>query len=60
MLIQASPGSTGGKVIRLNQRGLRAQREYFRIVAELEKSWENQFGQEEVKRLRDSLQDLFC
>jgi hypothetical protein len=48
-----------GKVVRLTPRGLNAQQTYYRLIGQIERDWDERFGQDEMHRLRESLQSLF-
>ncbi|MGO8786681.1 MAG: hypothetical protein ACLQVL_04765 [Terriglobia bacterium] len=58
VVVEPDPTASRGKVVRLSPRGLRAQHTYHRLVGEIEKRWEGEFGKEEISRLRESLQGL--
>jgi hypothetical protein len=51
--------SRRGKVARLSPLGLKAQQTYWRRTGEIEKRWEEKFGRDEVRSVRDSLLELF-
>jgi len=57
--IEPDPAAKRGKVVRLTPLGLRVQRNYHRVVREIEERWQTQFGQEKIHRLRDCLGALF-
>lgn len=57
--IASDPQRRVGKVISLNERGLKAQREYLRLVAHLETKWENEIGKDRITSLRELLESLF-
>lgn len=58
IVVERDPTTSRGKVVRLSSRGLEAQRQYGRLVVEIEKRWQGRFGKEHVEKLRDSLQAL--
>ncbi|HEY6464878.1 MAG TPA: hypothetical protein VIY69_02735 [Candidatus Acidoferrales bacterium] len=57
-LLESDPTARRGKLLRLSPRGLAAQRDYQRLVEEIEKRWESRFGHENVANLRESLKAL--
>jgi hypothetical protein len=57
--ISAHSAAKRGKAVRLNQRGLQAQRNYYRLTAQVERDWEDRFSAERVRSLRESLLELF-
>jgi DNA-binding MarR family transcriptional regulator len=59
VLIEPDPARRVGKVIRLNERGRKAQAEYYRLMEQLEKAWEERLGRETVAALRGALESLF-
>jgi hypothetical protein len=56
--LEADPTTMRGKVVRLTPRGLKAQQTYSQLVLEIEKRWEAKIGKSEVRRLRQSLEEL--
>jgi hypothetical protein len=56
--VERNPAAGRGKVVRLSPRGLYAQQNYFRLVAEIEKRWQSQFGKDTVDGLRESFEAL--
>ena len=52
--------SNRGKVVRLNPRGLKSQEKYHQLTKAIEKRWEDRFGEEAVRELREALQELFA
>ena len=48
-----------GKVVSLTPLGLETQRTYHNLVGKIEKRWEARFGKEKVRRVRESLRELF-
>ena len=59
VVVSADPSASRGKVVHLSPRGLRAQREYHRLVWEIEKRWEERFGKVAISTLRELLQGFF-
>lgn len=59
VVVEPDPEANRGKVVRLSARGLSAQQTYSRLVCEIEKRWETRFGEEIIRRLRESLRELF-
>ena len=53
------PAAKRGKTVRLTPRGVKAQRDYFKLVKEIERDWEVRFGKDIVGELRSTLQKLF-
>lgn len=56
--VKKDPSAKRGKVIRLTTVGGKAHDEYYKLTAEIEKSWEEKFGAEKVRALRFSLEAL--
>lgn len=56
--VKDDPSGKRGKVIRLSPIGLKAQQEYYRVTAEIERSWEKRFGTDAVHALHSSLETL--
>jgi hypothetical protein len=59
VVVQPDPTAKRGKVVSLSPRGVRAQQTYQRLLAEIEKRWQEKFGRAKIACLRDSLQELF-
>ncbi|MDQ6775231.1 MAG: MarR family winged helix-turn-helix transcriptional regulator [Actinomycetota bacterium] len=51
---------SSGKILRLTRKGLLAHEAYGRIPAEVERRWEQRFGEENVREVRESLEKLVC
>jgi hypothetical protein len=47
-----------GKVVRLTDTGVRAQRGYHRFVAEVEDDWRSRFGAATLRALREPLEQI--
>jgi len=60
VVVTPDPTASRGKMVHLSPRGLEAQQAYHRLMGEMEKRWEGQFGKERIGRLRASLQGLFA
>jgi hypothetical protein len=60
LVIAADPNARRGKAVWLNPRGLAAQVEYRRLVGEIEKRWEEKFGAQKVREVRERLEALFA
>ncbi len=60
VLVASDPTASRGKVVRLSPRGLKVQRMYRPLIAEIEKRWEDRFGKERIIALREALQRLFA
>lgn len=59
ILVEPDPAASRGKVVRLTPLGLATRQRYFELVSEIEKDWETRFGQDHIRRLRESLRELF-
>ena len=59
VVVNRDPTASRGKVVCLSPRGLAAQETYHRLIAQIEKRWEERFGKEQIGRLRQLLQSLF-
>jgi hypothetical protein len=59
VVVEPSPAGSRGKAVSLTPLGLRVQQTYFRLIDKIGKRWEEQFGKDEIRRLRDLLQALF-
>jgi DNA-binding MarR family transcriptional regulator len=49
------PGASRGKLVRLTEKGNRAQAKYRRILHETEQRWQNDYGADALHALRDAL-----
>lgn len=58
-MIERDPAARRGRLVCLNARGLAAQVEYTRLVQKIEKQWEQRFGAEKIRSLRQQLEQLF-
>ncbi len=56
---EADPGGRRGKLVRLNPLGLAVQAKYWRVVGEIEKRWGEAYGRENIRAIREQLQELF-
>ena len=56
--VESWPGGKG-KCVRLTPAGIQAQRNYHRLVAEIEERWRGKFGAEKIGRLVECLRGLF-
>jgi len=56
--VERDRATNRGKVVCLSPRGLAAQRNYYRLAAEIDERWQSRFGKEKIERLRGSLQAL--
>jgi DNA-binding MarR family transcriptional regulator len=54
--IVSDPASKGTKAVRLTAKGLSAQSSYFQLVGEIEKRWQERFGEDSIRDLRRSLE----
>jgi homoserine acetyltransferase len=57
--VEPDPAAKRGKMVRLTPLGLRSQRTYCELTIEMEKRWEARFGRDSIRRLRESLRELF-
>jgi hypothetical protein len=57
--VERDPSAQRGKVARLTPLGLKAQRRYHELAGEIERRWEERFGKERIRRVRDCLEGLF-
>lgn len=57
--IEANPGASRGKAVRLSPLGIRTQQTCHELIGKIEKGWKTRFGKDTVDRLRDSLRELF-
>jgi DNA-binding MarR family transcriptional regulator len=49
-----------GKLVGLSPLGLRARENYYKVTSAVEKRWEMHYGTQKIRRLRESLCDLFA
>ena len=59
VVVERNPAGSRGKVASLTPLGLEAQQTYFRLIDKIGKHWEERFGKDEIRHLRESLQELF-
>jgi DNA-binding MarR family transcriptional regulator len=59
VVVEPDPGAKRGKALRLSARGLEAQARYSELTTEIEASWAERFGREQVARLSSALLKLF-
>ncbi len=57
-VLSTAPAPGRGKQIRLSEKGLLAQARYGKLVAEIEKGWEQSFSPTAVKALRTALEPM--
>ena len=57
-VVEPDPAATRGKVVRLTQKGERAQEKYRRLLELSEERWKERFGEDVVGNLRQSLERL--
>jgi DNA-binding MarR family transcriptional regulator len=48
-----------GKLVHLSPLGLLARENYFNVTSAVERRWETRFGKQKIRRLRESLSELF-
>jgi len=58
IIIVSEPGAKGTKLARLTPKGLRAQHAYHRLVSIIEERWQERFGKDYIRHLRNSLERL--
>ena len=58
--VEQDRASGRGKVVRLTDRGLEAQRNYWQLVRKIEADWEHEHGASTIGQLRKDLQELFA
>jgi DNA-binding MarR family transcriptional regulator len=56
VVLEPDPSGALGKVIRLTEKGQKAQDKYRRLLRETEERWEQQYGSDALARLRASLE----
>ncbi len=56
VLVAPDPSATRGKVVSLSAKGIKAQENYRRVLAETETRWRQRFGAKELSRLRAPLE----
>ncbi len=59
VVVESAPSPRRGKLVRLSPLGLLARENYYNVTSAVEKRWETQFGKQKIRRLRESLFDLF-
>jgi DNA-binding MarR family transcriptional regulator len=59
VVVTPDPTGSRGKVVRLSPRGLKVQQRYRSLIGEIEKRWEERFGNAAIEKLRESLKGLF-
>lgn len=59
IVVESAPPPRRGKLVRLSPLGLRARENYYTGTSAVEKRWETRFGKQKIRRLRESLSDLF-
>jgi len=59
VVVEPDPDGGRGKFVRLSPLGLSAQQRYRELICRIEKSWEAEFGEERIHRLREALLELF-
>jgi DNA-binding MarR family transcriptional regulator len=57
-IIEPDPTATRGKIVRLTPKGLSAQDAYRRLPGEIERRWQQRFGAETIRDMRESLERL--
>jgi hypothetical protein len=48
-----------GKLVRLTDKGLEAQRHYWQLVRQIEADWKDEYGENAIHQLKKCLQELF-
>ena len=59
IIVESAPPPRRGKLVRLSPVGLLARGNYYKATSAVEKRWETRFGKQTIRRLRESLSDLF-
>lgn len=59
VVVESGKTARRGKLVSLNARGLAAQATYTQLVQEIEQRWLQRFGAENVRNLRQQLEQLF-
>jgi DNA-binding MarR family transcriptional regulator len=59
IVVEPAPPPHRGKLVRLSPLGLLACENYCNVTSAVEKRWETHFGKQKIRRLRESLSDLF-
>jgi DNA-binding MarR family transcriptional regulator len=59
IVVESAPSPRRGKLVRLSPAGLLARENYYNVTSAVEKRWETHFGKQKIRRLRESLSDLF-
>ena len=59
IVVESAPPPRRGKLVRLSPVGLLARENYYNVTSAVEKRWETHFGKQKIRRLRESLSDLF-
>jgi DNA-binding MarR family transcriptional regulator len=58
-VVESASPPRRGKLIRLSPLGLLARKNYYNLTSAVERRWETHFGKPKIRRLRESLSDLF-
>jgi hypothetical protein len=58
IVIEPDPSARRGKLVLLSPLGIKAQHDYQRLTAEIEQRWEADFGANQIRALRESLQTI--
>jgi DNA-binding MarR family transcriptional regulator len=59
VVVESAPPPRRGKLVRLSPLGLLARKNYYNLTSAVEKRWEAHFGKQKMRRLRESMSDLF-
>jgi DNA-binding MarR family transcriptional regulator len=59
IVVESAPAPHRGKPVRLSPLGQLARENYFNVTAGVERRWETRFGKQKIRRLRESLSNLF-
>ena len=60
VILENDPAGKRGKVIRLSERGARAQDAYYQTTRDIEKDWAEKFGADNIRGLRSNLEKLLA
>ncbi|MGO9964881.1 MAG: hypothetical protein ACLPUG_15835 [Acidimicrobiales bacterium] len=58
VVVEPDPTASRGKVVRLTEKGRKAQDRYRRILSDTERQWQVRFGEETISELRGALEPL--
>jgi DNA-binding MarR family transcriptional regulator len=56
--VETDPGASRGKSVRLTAKGRMVQDAYRELIAEIEERWQERFGKDQIRNLRECLEPL--